>query len=372
MAARSTWRRRIGGLRFTLSRRIRAWKSQPAEAGGIPRGIFSERREILAGRVQGSIVADGQPLPPVLADSEIRACGLRQDEFAWWPVLWSQRDSARLLGPSLVHVDGRGRACREAIFGPQGYADPVWQQRPPSQAQELPGRWTSLVSRWDLQGANYYHWLTDALVRLLHLTDFPADTGILLRPGLARFAEDSLKKLGLLDRVRFVESDHLLVEHYHFAGPPVLSGCPNPLGYAWLRQSFGADQGEGTGHRKIFISRQGSTRGVSNLREVEGALQTDGWEIVDPGVLSFTEQVETFKQARIIAGIHGAGMTNILWAPSGTRVVELMPRTFRNGCYEGISLVVGHRHQVLLCPADRDGNMSVPPEILRQVLAAGD
>lgn len=372
MAARGKWRRKLRKAFFGLKRRLRAFQGPPVESGGIPRGIFQERREILAGRVEGRIVADGQPLPPLAADSEIRTCGLGQHQHAAWPVLWTHRRQARLLGGSLVHLDPKGRACHEAMFGPHTAGDPVWDIRAVSEAEFLPGHWTSLVSRWDHHGTNYYHWLTDALVRLVHLQDFPAETGILLRPGIARFAEDSLKKLGLLERVRFVKGEHLLVEDYWFAGPPALSGCPDPLGYEWLRRRFGADQREGAGHRKIFISRQGSTRGVANLREVEGALQADGWEIVDPGVLSFGEQVETFKQARIIAGIHGAGMTNILWAPPGTRVVELMPRTFRNGCYEGISLVLGHRHQVLLCAADGHGNMSVPQETLRQVLAAGD
>lgn len=370
MALRNNLRRKIRALRLSLDRRIRAWQSQPIEAGGIPRGIFHERRELLAGRVEGRLIADGQILPPLPSHSEIEACGLGQANHRSWPVLWTKRENTRLLGTSLVHVDPRGRACYEAIFGPHGAGDPVWQARPNSQPELLSGHWTSLVSRWD-NGTNYFHWLTDALVRLLQLSEFPAETGILLRPGLARFAEESLKTLGLLDRVRFVESTHVLVENYWFAGPHALSGCPNPLGYDWLRRRFGVAGGVG-GHRKIFISRRGTTRSVSNLREVEHALAAAGWEVIDPGLLSFGDQLETFKQARVIAGIHGAGMTNILWAPEGTPVIELMSRSFRNGCYEGISLVLGHQHRILLCPADNLGNMNVPAEQLRQVLAFGD
>ena len=232
-------RRKARALRLQVGQRISAWQSQPVEAGGIPRGTFSERREILAGRVEGRIIADGQTLPPLPPHSEIRACGLGQASHAAWPVLWSKRANARLLGRSLVHLDSRGRACYEAVFGPHSAGDPVWQPRPPSQPEELSGHWTSLASRWD-HGTNYFHWLTDGLARLLQFPGFPAETGILLRPGLARFAEDSLKKLGLLDRVRFTEGEHLLVENYCFAGPHTLSGCMNPLGYEWLRRSFGA------------------------------------------------------------------------------------------------------------------------------------
>ena len=365
MAGRRAFKRGLMKTGFPLIRRWRAWNGPSWQSGGVPCGIFREKRELARGRVEGRMVADGQLLPPLPENSEMVGCGLGQTTHANWAALWTRRERVHLLGRSLVHVDPTGRAAYEALYGPQAAGDPVWRMRPEQTPEELPGKWTSLVSRWD-NGTNYYHWITDALTRLVHLQEFPEDVGIILRPGIARFAEDSLKRLGLWERVRLVEGEHLLVENYWFAGPLALSGCPDPLGTEWLRKSFGA------AGRKIFVSRQGSTREVVNLRELEHAFHEAGWEVIDPGRLSFGEQMETFKQARVVAGVHGAGMTNVIWAPQGTRVVELMPKTFRNGCYEGISLAAGHDHRVLLCPADRSGNMSVPADIFRQVLEAGD
>ncbi len=363
--------RTVEKLAFPALRRWRGWRGEGPEQGGVPFGIFQEKQEIRAGLVNGRIIADGQSIPPLPERSELIACGLRQAGYDWWPVLWTRRASARLLGSSLVHTDLYGHACYEAMYGPQATGDPVWRIIGSHPETELAGSWTSLVSRWT-RGRNYYHWLTDGLTRLLHLPSFPEDTKILVPPGLPPFALDSLKMLGLADRVREATEEHLLIENYHFAGPSALTGCVNPMGVAWLRKSFGLPPKPAGGHRKIFISRQGTTRSVSNLREVEHALAADDWEIIDPGRLSFGEQLETFKQARIIAGIHGAGMTNVLWAPPGTRVVEFMPRSFRNACYEGISLVLGHSHQVLICQSDSRGNMQVSADQLRQVLAAGD
>lgn len=355
---------------FPWVRRWRSWCGPGPEQGGVPRGIFHERREILAGRVLGKIVADGQPLPGLPEDSEILACGLGQAAFADWPVVWSKRESLRLLGPSLVPVDPAGRACFEAMFGPQASGDPVWQPRPAAAARELAGNWTSLVSRWTV-GGNYYHWLTDGLTRLLHLPAFPPDTGILVPAGLPDFARESLRLLGLWERVREADETHLVLERHWFAGPLALSGCLNPLGTRWLRQAFGADQ-DGLGrNRKIFVVRRRTTRELINLAEVEGILAADGWDLVDPGEWSFREQIEIFRQARVVAGVHGAGMSNLLWAPAGTRVIELMPDTFRNGCYEAISRVIGHRHEVLLCRADARGSFELGAPALQRVLAAG-
>lgn len=363
--------RTVEKLAFPALRRWRGWRGEGPEQGGVPFGIFREKQEIRMGRVNGRIIADGQTLPPLREDSEIIACGLQQAGYAWWPVLWTRRSSARLLGPSLVHTDLFGHGCYEAMYGPQASGDPVWRISGSRPATELAGNWTSLVSRWT-RGRNYYHWITDGLTRLLHLPSFPEDTGILVPPGLPAFALESLKLLGLGERIREAPVEHLLLEKYHFAGPSALTGCVNPMGVAWLRKSFGLPAQSPRGHRKIFISRRDTTRDVTNARELERTLTSEGWEIIEPGSLSFREQVATFRQARIIAGIHGAGMTNVLWAPEGTRVVELMPRSFRNGCYAGISLVLGHDHRVLICPSDRRGNMEVPPEAVTQVLAAGE
>ena len=364
--------RTVEKLAFPALRRWRGWRGEGPEQGGVPFGIFQEKHEIQKGRVNGRIIADGQTLPAVPELSEIIASGLRQADYRWWPVLWTRRASARLLGPSLVHADDLGHACYEAMYGPQASGDPVWRINGGHDETELPGNWTSLVSRWT-RGNNYYHWITDGLTRLLHLPSFPEDTGILVPPGLPAFASESLKLLGLGDRIREAPEEHLFIEKYHFAGPVALTGCVNPMGVAWLRKSFGIPPKLGAGHRKIFISRKDTTRDITNARELEQALATEGWEIIEPGTLSFREQIAIFRQARIIAGIHGAGMTNLLWAPQGTRVVELMPRTFRNGCYAGISLVLGHDHRVLVCPAGRRGNqMTVPAQAIREVLEAGE
>ncbi len=358
-------------LGFPWVRRWRSWRGPGPEDGGVPRGIFHEQREIRQGRVEGVIVAEGQELPDLPAGSEIIACGLRQADFARWPVLWSRRDSMRLLGRSLVPVDPSGRASFEAMFGPQAPGDPVWRPGGAGPARELAGHWTSLVSRWTL-GGNYYHWLTDGLTRLMHLPAFPPDTGILIPAGLPAFARDSLRMLGLDDRMREVEDDHLVVETHWFAGPGAPSGCLNPMGMRWLRQAFGTEPEEDRGHRKVFVARRGTTRDLINLSEVERVLKAEGWEVIDPGKLSFREQIETFRQARVVAGVHGAGMSNLLWAPAGTRVIELMPDTFRNGCYEAISRVIGHRHEVLLCRADVGGSFGLVASALGRVVALGE
>ncbi|MEP5672190.1 MAG: glycosyltransferase family 61 protein [Luteolibacter sp.] len=272
-------------------------------------------------------------------------------------MLRSTRNNAYLAAPSLAHCDDEGRVCREAIYGPHAWADPVWGRQGPVPTQKLSGNFTSIVSRWN-EGSNYFHWFMDGLTRLAHLNSFPADCRIIIPENPAPFALRSIELLGLTDRVLQVGDVDLEIERYWFAGPTMLSGCPDPIGVDWLRRKFLTGP-QPLGCRKIYIERTAPTRNVGNAQELRELFHERGWEIIDPGSLTLDEQISTFREAKAIAGAHGAAMTNLLWAPAGTEVLEFMPERRRNGCYAGIAIIAGQNHQTLVCNSDRKGNMNI-------------
>ena len=55
------------------------------------------------------------------------------------------------------------------------------------------------------------------------------------------------------------------------------------------------------------------------------ALHARGFEIVVASRLSYAEQVRAFASANLLVSPHGAGLTNLLYTPLATRVVELRP-----------------------------------------------
>ena len=53
-----------------------------------------------------------------------------------------------------------------------------------------------------------------------------------------------------------------------------------------------------------------------------------GFDVVDLDGWAIDEQARLFGAAREVAGIHGAGLTNLIWcAPGSVRVIEIVPRT---------------------------------------------
>jgi len=92
----------------------------------------------------------------------------------------------------------------------------------------------------------------------------------------------------------------------------------------WLRHfkgKYGIDESK-IPTRKIYISRQGSlTRRVLNHDQLLLALK--GWETVSLEKISIAEQIKIFSQASHILAPHGAGLVNLIWCKTGTKVTEL-------------------------------------------------
>jgi len=77
-------------------------------------------------------------------------------------------------------------------------------------------------------------------------------------------------------------------------------------------------------YRRLFINRRDAQkRNIKNEAEIWPSLARRGFEDISPGTLSFRDQVALFSEAEMVAGPHGAGFSNLLFAPSGARVLEI-------------------------------------------------
>ncbi|HCX74482.1 MAG TPA: hypothetical protein DHU93_02695 [Algoriphagus sp.] len=78
--------------------------------------------------------------------------------------------------------------------------------------------------------------------------------------------------------------------------------------------------------RKIYISRENAAhRKVLNEKEVIKKLKSKGFEIVYFEHLTVREQIEIMMETKILVGLHGAGLVNMLYMPKNGKVLE-----FRN------------------------------------------
>jgi hypothetical protein len=327
---------------------------------GYIRKSFSAFEAIKSGRVPGRIILESQEMPPAVPGSMLDFCGLKQNGYQPWPVMWGHFREAHLVGPSLLLVDEENRGCLEDAFGKVGFHDDPsvgFVFHPPE--TRLAGNWISLISRW--HSGNYCHWLHDLVPRLAVLNELPPDVRVLVRPGLGRYAVEALEILGLAGRLHPTTATNLVLENYFLCPPTVMTGCVNPYAAAFLRRTFlphGASAKPLP--ERFYITRRGKARGITNEKEVIRFFAEKGWAIVDMEECSFREQIALFAGAKALCGLHGAAFSNLVWCTPGCKALEIFSSTFLNGCYEGIAVTVGCDYHFLLFQGNMLDQIEVP------------
>ena len=85
-----------------------------------------------------------------------------------------------------------------------------------------------------------------------------------------------------------------------------------------------------------------------------------GFAIVRPEELTFDEQVATFARARVIAGPHGAGLSNVAFAPAGCLVFEICVDGWQAPWTLRLIRLFGHDYLPLAYPPDAEYSQPMP------------
>ncbi|RYY46150.1 MAG: glycosyltransferase family 61 protein [Chitinophagaceae bacterium] len=74
-----------------------------------------------------------------------------------------------------------------------------------------------------------------------------------------------------------------------------------------------------------------------------------GFEIIDADTLSFAEQMNLFRQVRFLAGIHGAGLVNMIFRQGAPMsLLELFPQNYIQPHYFWLSKDLGFDYSCLV------------------------
>ena len=304
------------------------------------RGNFSAYQELKEGKLQGNLITECQPIGTCPPGSMTEQAAFRQHDHQPWPIFWVRSDDARLVGRMLHWRDARDRICLEGVYqlpARRRLSEDQWHaQMIIKEPVKLSGAWTSVVSNWN-DGKNYYHWLLDGLTRLAVRDRLPETTKILIPANPSGFVAETIRLLGLENQAVPAPAECVQPERFYFCAPTAMTGVWNPHGYQWLREKFSPHFAEAGSGPPVFLTRRGASRLPENLTEIEALFFSAGFRIIDCGSMSVHEQILALSGAPKVAGLHGAAMTNLLWARPRTHVLELFQPGYLNACYEQIA-----------------------------------
>lgn len=178
-----------------------------------------------------------------------------------------------------------------------------------------------------LSAGNYFHWLIDCLPRILRAEQlYPDERSLLLPrdfrrhsyvsftlaafPQIARVGWIGLRAKARVGRVAFVPRPPPFVHQRH--------------DLAEVARRVGLLAGPAGSAPRIYLSREDARRRrAQNERDVVRLLRSYDFEICRFDPAKPWEQIRASLGAKLIVGVHGAALSNLIFMPSGGQVLEL-------------------------------------------------
>ena len=206
----------------------------------------------------------------------------------------------------------------------------------------------------------YFHWMMDALPRLIEVENNGHISTIYLPSFLNdnEYVDASLKRLGY-QNIKYMIPDQLyLLRKMVFQTHIATTGNYKEENLQKLKKRFtnsSYTQKEFT-HNGLYISRKkAQRRRILNEDEIYPILKKYKIAIVFFEDLSWHQQVELCINTHFIIGLHGAGLTNMLFMPSGSKILEFRKvDDNHNNCYFSLANALNHKYYYQLLEADKE------------------
>ena len=235
--------------------------------------------------------------------------------------------------------------------------------------------------QWSVE--NYYHWLIDTLPRLLLLRQTHPDIVLALPQPLPpkvlpEYISSSAAVLGfskylLLNAKQVLHSGCIILPELT---APSLTQNPELVRQVRAELVKSLTPGPVQATRRVFIARaRGGVRSLVNEQAVDALLKEFGFEKIYGETLSFLEQVRLMRETAVLIGVHGAGMTNMLFLQEGMKVVEFLNDEHGDLCYFRLASCLGLPYFLVPCKGSNaalanQSDMLVDTAVLRQVMSS--
>lgn len=173
---------------------------------------------------------------------------------------------------------------------------------------------------------NYYHFMTDLITKLLLLIDENIEFDILVG-GKNQFSkiEEILDLLNFKNIQSFKSSKSKYYSFKKLIVPSMIAPHISPFKVNLIDKHL-RSRIEFMPSKRLYISRINATlRKLVNELELINELRKYNFEVHTLEGLSITDQIDLFRQAEIVLSVHGAGLTNIIFSPKDTKVIEIFP-----------------------------------------------
>lgn len=215
---------------------------------------------------------------------------------------------------------------------------------------------------------NYYHFTTGFLPKIRRSSNTPDSVLCMPADYVQRpFHIDLLRKtcghrvLSIYERYARVRNPHVLQEPFSRDAA------------VWLRNVTGLKAA--AGKRRLYVARKSTIVGrehgsVTETDEFNRMLSEFGFETIDfgGGEVPVAEQVQRLDGAGLVLSAHGANLTNILYLPPDTAIVEMIPQHWKQPAYMQIAALCDLTYFGVVCAVDEQYKTLVDVGVVRSAI----
>jgi len=212
----------------------------------------------------------------------------------------------------------------------------------------------------DQKSWKYFHWFCDVSQRIELIDDFLDDYPIIIYEELLKF--DYITSILESNKIHYIpvkKDTNYFIRNLLIASHVFDSGNFKKDLIERIRKKYTSSNTMHSNEakiKKIWMSRQNSKfRKIINFDEVQLLLEKYNYQIVDTEKLSFNEQIKIYNSSKVIGGLHGGGLTNMLFMEKGSFVLEVRRnKDMHNNCYFSLATSLDHKYYYTLADSETD------------------
>jgi capsular polysaccharide biosynthesis protein len=180
----------------------------------------------------------------------------------------------------------------------------------------------------------YFHFIVEWVPRIILIRDNFPDVTFISRPN-AKFVADLFRTLKVNLHVVSTEivsvKSFLVFENLQNLQHKVALIRDNLIGFGNASQVSAV----------LFLTRRGYGRFDLDLEDKIMGQLPPTFQSYDPGSYGIEEQIGRFATSRELHGLHGGGLTNMIFMQPGSLVVEYFTPHIRSSCYQELAVASG-------------------------------
>lgn len=207
----------------------------------------------------------------------------------------------------------------------------------------------TVIQKW---GYGFYHFMCEQLPKIIYLKKYLSNDDIkLLTFYNDTFIKELLELCGIksTEIVPFDNNFNYSVGQL-YVSKPIYCGNPSREDIDLIRENLNINSVVGEHPIGIIIEREtGSQRSMTNFKFISSMIKDKipekRWIIFKSS--SIKQAIDLFGKADIIVAAHGAGLSNMIFAPKGIHIIEYIVEEEPNLCYWHLSQILNNKYYAI-------------------------